>query len=260
MRLLQKFYQAAYYIKYWLYKVNAHSLHTPALFRLYTQVIQGKIQPKPEIEKLRLRLLRGKEEIHVTELGAGSSVSRHTSRRLSSIARYSTTPLKFSLLLQRLILHVKAKNVVELGTSLGINTAYLATAYPGIKVVTFEGCANTAAIAKINFSALGLNNIEVIEGNLDETLQQYPFSKVDLAYLDANHRLEPTLRYVEMLLPYLSDSGVIILDDIHWSKEMHQAWNILKQDTRFTVKLDLFEAGLLIADKNWQTQHMALHY
>lgn len=241
-------YQLLAYIKYWLLSVNEHSLHSPFLYKFYTEVVKGKPHTQdPAIEKLREQLLRNETIIEIEEMGAGSRVNSSNTRKISEIAKHSATPTRFSLLLSRIIQQFDFKGIVELGTSLGLNTAYLAKSHEQIQVTTFEGSGTIAELALQHFEQLGLSNIEVVMGNIDQTLELWlaTSTKIDLAYLDANHRYEPTIRYFELLLPKMNQQGIIILDDIHWSKEMNQAWNELKNHPQVSLSIDLFEGGIL---------------
>ena len=88
----------------------------------------------------------------------------------------------------KLISDFECKNIIELGTSFGINTMYMAT-NSRVKVHSFEGCPNTAAIAQKNFDELGYSNIELIIGNIDETLPQFihqSMDKIDLVLVKEN--------------------------------------------------------------------------
>jgi len=125
----------------------------------------------------------------------------------------------------------KPANVLELGTSLGITTAYLAAANNQSLVTTMEGAGEVAAIARKNFERLNLQNIQIVTGNFDETLspvlQKMP--SIDFAFIDGNHRKAPTLLYFQQLLNHILPSSILIFDDIHWSKEMEDAWKIIQQ-------------------------------
>lgn len=228
--------------------VNEHSLHSPFLYKFYTEVVKGKSNTQDSaIEELRKQLLRNETIIEIEEMGAGSRLNSSNTRKINEIAKHSATPTQFSLLLSRIIQHYNFKKVVELGTSLGLNTAYLAKSNKEVKVTTFEGSGTIAELALQHFEQLGLSNIEVVMGNIDQTLELWlaTSTKIDLAYLDANHRYEPTIRYFELLLPKMNQQGIIILDDIHWSKEMNQAWNDLKHHPQVSLSIDLFEGGIL---------------
>src|SRR5690606_13128357 len=103
---------------------------------------------------------------------------------VSQIAKNSAKPKKYAQLLFRLVNHFAPETIFDLGTSLGITTAYLASARSGATVYSFEGCPETAKLAQENFNGLKLGNIQLIEGNLDETLSETlkKVSKVDFAF------------------------------------------------------------------------------
>ncbi|WP_224995661.1 O-methyltransferase [Cesiribacter sp. SM1] len=259
----QKWFQARAWLQYWLHAVNEHSLQAPFVYQLYQQVVKPPVKRVPEIENLRQRLLASPERLEMHELGAGSSISRSNIRPVSSIARHSLTPVRFSSLLYRLVRHIKARNILELGTSLGINTLYLAIASPSGRIHTLEGCPNTAALAASHFQELNLRNISLHTGNIDEQLPlllEQQLSSVDLAYLDANHTYSATLRYFEWILPHLHDDSVVVVDDIHWSADMQQAWLTLCQHPRVSLSIDLYEAGLLFFRPGLQRQHYVVEY
>jgi predicted O-methyltransferase YrrM len=129
----------------------------------------------------------------------------------------------------RTVNHFRANNIIELGTSLGITTAYLASANLNGNVYTFEGAKQVAAIAKQTFDSLSINNIQVIEGNFDDTLQKQlnKMSCVDFAFVDGNHRKKPTIQYFEQLLEKSTESSVFILTIYTGAKKWKKRGNIL---------------------------------
>lgn len=259
----QKLFQARAWLSYWLEAVNEHSLHPPFAYQLYRQVIRPTAANLPAVEALRQQLLLSPDIIHMRELGAGSSVSNSTSRKVSSIARHSLTPARFSALMYRLVQLSNARTILELGTSLGLNTLYLAAAAPSGVVHTLEGCPQTAALASRNFKTLNAQNIQLHTGNIDELLPpllQNQLQSVDLAYLDANHTYEATLRYFNWLLPHLHPESVVVVDDIHWSPGMQKAWLELCQHPTVSLSLDLFEAGLLFFRPGMHRQHYVVEF
>ena len=243
--------------------MNEHSLHSPFLYPFYTEVVKkdSKIGFE-EIEVLRKSLLQNDEEILIEDLGAGSRISNSNSRKVSQIAKHASTPARFSRLLNRIITHFDYKTIVELGTSLGLNSAYMASAKEDVQLFTFEGSTSIASLAKQNLGELNCLNYQLIEGNIDHTLPQWieNASQIDLAYIDANHRYEPTLRYFELLLPKMTTSGMIILDDIHWSKEMNDAWELLKKHPKVSLSIDLFEAGILFLQPDLMKENYILEF
>jgi len=167
-------------------------------------------------------------------------------------------------LLFRLIQCFEAKIIVDLGTSLGLTTAYLAVATKpyGGQVLTFEGCPQTAAVARQNFKRLGLENVDIVVGNLDETLGPgiAALDPVDFVFFDANHRYEPTIRYFETCLTNSYNDTVFVFDDIHWSEEMEQAWDYIKAHPTVSVTVDLFWVGLVFLRTEQPKQDFVLRF
>ena len=76
--------------------------------------------------------------------------------------------------------------IVELGTSVGISTMYMAAANPNSKVYTIEGEESILAIARNRFKQMGFTNIEPIAGNFDVQLPELikRISTIDFAFID----------------------------------------------------------------------------
>lgn len=256
-------FQVLAYISYWLKAVDEHSLHSPFLFNLYLDVIKEDSDLGfHKIENLRSELLASEKSFHFEDLGAGSRVNSGEERKVSEIAKHSSTPAKFSRLLYRFIQHFGYSEVLELGTSLGLNSLYMAQASPEVQVLTFEGISEISDLARKNFQQMGASNIHMVEGNIDLTLADKiaQLKKIDLAYIDANHRYEPTLKYYELIQPKISQHGMIVIDDIHWSKEMSEAWLVLKTKAEVTLSLDLFEAGILFFNPNLKKEDYIIKF
>ncbi len=253
-------------MKHLLRAGDAHSIHSPFVYNLYTQVIKSKNKKYSdfqEIELLRKRLLQRKDEIEILDLGAGSRRNKSNRRRIGEIAKNAEKPEKFGQFFYRLTQYLQPKSVLELGTSLGITTAYFAKALPQAKIVTMEGCPETARLAETNFSELGLKNTSVVVGNIDHTLPDFlkqNDQKLGLAFFDANHRFEPTVRYFNDALPYVADDSVFIFDDIYWSEEMTAAWEQIKAHPQVTVTVDLFWVGLVFFRKEQAREDFVLRF
>lgn len=257
--MADKFFQIRSFFSYWLDAVDEHSLHSPFLFDFYINVIKKKPYETgvEHIEKLRQKLLADNRKFKTTDLGAGSN----TSKTIAAIAHSSLSPIRYSNLYARIIHHFKAQSIVELGTSFGINTLYLALEKDSY-VTTFEGSPEIADIAKLTFEFSGNKNIQIIEGNLDITLPAYLQSirKIDFALMDANHRFEPTMNYFESMLPKTKEKSVVVVDDIHYSSEMEKAWQKLKNHKLVYGSIDLFRCGILFFDPSLNKQHVILQF
>ena len=233
------------------------------MFGLYTSVVRhtGTFRAYAPVEDQRQQLLNSTARISVTDFGAGSHTGAGQLRRVADIARTAAKPPNLAQLLFRLVNYFRPATILELGTSLGLTTAYLAAADSRHRVITFEGCPNVAAIARETFATLHLSNIDIVEGNIDHTLPPTLLAlpaPLDFAFFDGNHRYEPTLRYFEHCLKHRTDNSVFVFDDIHWSAEMELAWEAIKAHPEVTVTVDLFYIGLVFFRKNQPKQHFSL--
>lgn len=223
---------------------------------------KGSKECYEEIESIRSLLLKNKTKIHVNDFGAGSAVIKTRNRVVADIASSSLKPVKYAQLLHRIAAYYHHNNIVELGTSFGVTAAYLAKS--GAEMLnTFEGSEAIAEMARDNFKLLDLQNIRVIEGNIDDTLTDFlcTSAKIDMAFIDGNHRKVPTLRYFQELKPSCHKYSVLIFDDIHWSKEMEAAWTEIKNDSAVTLSIDLFFIGLVFFRNEFKIkQHFTIRF
>jgi len=239
------------YLKYWLTAANGkgHGVHSPFVFEFITNVLNDKREFDcfHYIESLREALKTNNAEINVPDFGAGSRMQLNNKRSISAIAKSSLKPKKYSQLLFRIAHYYKPALILELGTSLGITTSYLSFANPDAAIITMEGAPEVASVAKNNFNSLNLSNIKIVEGNFDETLSSVigERSSVDFAFIDGNHRKQPTLNYFHQLIKLSTPSTIFIFDDIHWSREMEEAWNEIQQHPSVTLTIDLFFIGIV---------------
>ena len=244
---------------------KGHGVHSPFVFEFITKVLNDKrpFAAYEQVEQLRQQLLDDRTVLAVEDFGAGSAINKTNSRSVADIARHAVKSKKYAQLLFRIVSHYQSVHILELGTSLGISTAYMAMANPRATVVTGEGSKAIASQALHNFGQLGLQQVQLVQGNFDDTFPQLlaKLPAVDLAFIDGNHRLEPTVRYFEQLLPAINDHSIIILDDIHWSEGMEQAWQQVKDHPAVTLSIDLFFIGLVFFRKDFKVkQHFSVRF
>jgi len=224
-------------------------MHSPFVFDFILNVLnnKNKYQPPQEIEQLRKELLSDKRRIEIKEMGAGSRTSSSNERVVRQIAKSALKSKRLAQVLYRLVRHYQPKTVVELGTSLGITTSYLSKANPSGSIITIEGNEPVASIAKENFRKLSITNVQLLQGNFDTVLPLAidQLSSIDLAYIDGNHRRQPTMDYFHQFLPKLHHQTILVFDDIHWSEEMEQAWKEIKTHPSVQYTIDIFFLGFV---------------
>lgn len=256
------------YLQYFITASNGkgHGVHSPFVFDFIQRILNDdrSFYAFEWIENVRNNLKTDKRVITIEDFGAGSRVAKTKQRTIQQIAASSLKPKKYSQLLFRIVDYYQPKYILELGTSLGITTAYLANANKNAQVITLEGAKEVAAIAKQNFESLHLTNVSLVEGNFDETLQEVikvKMPKVDFAFIDGNHRRVPTLKYLDDLLPALHEYSCVVFDDIHWSREMEEAWELIKAHPKVTLTIDLFFIGVVFFRKAQKVkQHFAIRH
>jgi len=265
--LYNRFQLAKKYLHYYLTASNSkgHGIHSPFVFDFIKSVLNDKTvytdyQP---IEQKRKALLKDSSVIEVEDFGAGSSVIKTNKRAVAAIAASSLKPKKYAQLLYRMVKYYKPEIILELGTSFGITTAYLASANTTCKVFTCEGSTAIASIAKQNFETLQLNNVQLTKGDFVQTLSPLlaKLHTIDLAFIDGNHQKEPTLDYFAKLLDCSTQNTILVFDDIHWSSEMEEAWNAIKQHPAVTLTIDLFFIGIVFINPDFKIpQHFSIRF
>lgn len=239
-----------------------YGIHSPYLFYIARALVpeSSPYYCFDKVEALRQRLLRCRDKVVVKDFGTG----RSGERRVCDIARKSLKDRRSAQFLFRLANFVGAERIVELGTCLGVTTAYLALPHPEAEVVSFEGSEVLAKIAKEGWNELGVKNIEQVVGNIDDTLPQWVDNEenepVDLIFIDANHTGEALLRYFEMLLPVMSEQTVVVVDDIRYSRSMYAGWQKIVNHECVTATMDLGEMGLVFMRKHWRKQTYKIRF
>ena len=252
------------YIKHRFKSKTRHGVHSPFAYRLIDKVIYD-FHAKPDydkIEELRAELLKDERIINITDLGAGSHVNNNKQKQVNTLAKNLLKPAKLAQLIHRLAADQAPHNIIELGTCLGLTTAYLASAAPDAQVISIEGCPETAAIAEENLSGLRITNAGILVGNFDKLLPEVIalLPQLDFVFIDGNHRKDATLNYFKWCLPNLSENSIMIFDDIYWSSGMKEAWNEIKAHPEVTVTIDLFWIGLVFVRKGQAKEDFSIKF
>lgn len=254
-------YQIISYLKFLFRSTNQHGVHSPFVYGLVTRCFYDKrtYSGYELISRYRKTLLKNTSSIEVKDFGAGSRVFRSTQRRVSDIARTAGISKKRARLLNRMVRYLRIENALEIGTSVGIGSVAMA-AENTVRVTTLEGCPATAEIARENFNAFGFESIISKVGEFNELLNDPDIlaSSYDLIYFDGNHQKQASIDYFETLLPLAHNDSVFIFDDIHWSPEMTEAWEIIKAHPSVKVSIDTFFWGMVFFRKEQEKQHFII--
>ncbi len=259
-------YRASVYFNYITKRRSIQYIHSPFLFTLMQEVFDDSRDKWPRffstIEDQRKKLMVNDQKIEFEDFGAGADKVEGVQRvSINTIAKRSLKQAKYARFLYRLAKYTHSKNIVELGTSLGITTSYLASV-EGSNIYTVEADKNIQKIANQNWDQLSQANIFSYSFDLNEkwSLLSSETDLIDLLFIDANHRKEAMMRYYFQALPYIHQRSVVVFDDIYWSEETQQAWEILKGREEVTLSFDIFQMGVLFFDKNLSKEDFTLKY
>jgi predicted O-methyltransferase YrrM len=254
------------YLQYQITSKDKYRIHSPFVFKLLTEVIRNNqhYDDYDDIERLKNDVLKQKSMVEYTDFGARSGNNNYTTRLIpiGKIVKTSAILKKNGRLLYRLILSRQPKTILELGTSTGFSTMYMARANPEAQIYTIEGCASVAEKARSNFQNIGISNVELSIGNFNHVLPKIlkRIDKLDFLLIDGNKRMKPTLNYFEQCLSKAGNDSVFVIDDIHWSDEMENAWEYIRKDPRVTVTVDLFSTGLVFFRKESEKQNFSIRF
>lgn len=259
-------FQIKSYLKFLWNSKNEHAVHSPFVFNLLTKCFYDrKIKPEYAIlSAYRKSFLQNKNTIKVTDFGAGSKVFKNNTRQISKIAKTAGISAKRAQLLFRVTTYFKPNTILEIGTSLGLATSALALGNPKAKVITLEGCPETAAVATKGLQQFNCDNVASVVTEFESYFKGLELDlktttrKFDLIYFDGNHSKEATLAYFDFLLPTISNDTVWIFDDIHWSSEMEEAWEIIQNHPKVKVTIDTFQWGLVFFRYEQEKEHFII--
>jgi predicted O-methyltransferase YrrM len=259
-------YRVSTWLKHYLtaWNTGGEGVHSPYLFEWVRMVMSDKHAYRvwEDIESVRARMLVSDQVVEFVDYGSGvgrKGEGAKGEKRVKDIAKGSLARAKYAQMLFRLVNWLghqlreenRGLTIVELGTSLGVTTAYLAGVDTRDKVYTYEGCEAVAKIAKENWNVLGMNNISCLVGPIDAEQLRGGLGYIDVAFVDANHTYEASMRYFDVLAQKVHEKSVVVMDDIHHSEEMERAWKEICADERVTSTIDLYQMGLVFFDKHY---------
>ena len=199
------------------------------------------------IEGERKRLLSLNEPLNDGSLGLAGLHDHEASIRDACLVSKPSKPALMLFLFTRVI---KPRNVIELGTNVGISSAYIGA---GLKlneqngrITTLDASPYRQRLAKEVHDNLGLDNVSYVNGLFSDKLGPAleELGSIDLAFIDGHHQYQPTLDYFEEIFQFSTSDTVFVFDDIRWSQDMEKAWSRIQADDRLGLIVDLFSMGI----------------
>jgi len=239
------------------------AVHPPFAYAFIREVVFGRGPAGLErIEDLRKSMLRNRNKIDVSDLGAGSKRLGPERRSLCRLVKHTAVSRKKGQLLARMVRYFQFPLIIELGTGTGISGLYLAMSNPGSRVLSCEGSAAIADLARSNFRKLNVTNVNVHQGAflqwLPGVLKNPPENL--LLFLDGDHRGERLYEYFSIIVESGCTKSVIVLDDIHWSGDMYRAWKKILERREISMSLEIHNTGIIFLGYTIQKDHFVINF
>lgn len=254
------------YLRFLIKSKTRYTIHSQFVYKFINEVLRDKTKYEDyyKLWAYRNKITSRSDIIETVDFGSGAGKSAYSTKymqygKLASLRSHSKKELEF---LYRIAYQYKPEVILELGTSAGISTVYLSKASTQSRIITMEGCANLVSEANTSLQSFGVSNVEMYTGNFDNNLQGVldKETKLDMVFFDGNHRKDPTLRYFNQCMELSNENTIFVFDDIHWSKGMEAAWEIIKKDERVSVTIDIFWFGICFFRKGIEKQDFIIRY
>ena len=122
-------------------------VHSPFVFNLITKVIEEKCSYYSFYD-----------------------IGKRKTRSISEIVKRESIRPKHGALLFRLANYFKSKNILQIGTTMGLSTLYLTSYATGLRCIALENVPEFATIARQAFAKEGRNPIDLRIGNYKDLL------------------------------------------------------------------------------------------
>lgn len=250
------------FFKYYVGADTIYNIHSPFVFEFMIDVLDTKKEyyVYNALEHERKLLLSNKSTINITDHGAGSKTNSQLTRTIMDIAKNVVSNKNKCRILFNLVNKFGPRNILELGTSLGIATMYMSKASHKSTIYTIEADPAIYKLALTLFERNQMKNIIATNNTFENALSSIldKIEVVDLAFIDGNHSYEATMYHYTLLKARSSQDTILVFDDIYWSDEMMQAWNKIKADKDVTCTIDIFDLGFVFFKKEIEKQNFKL--
>lgn len=239
---------------------KGHGIHSPFVFKFVQDVLNSKEQTANKAEQLRRVLLKSDFSITYNDYGAGSGKVKQGKARLRDMVKsFSVSPSE-GVFLQHLVDFVMPNEVIELGTSLGFSTMYLASANAKPVIHSVEGNNDSARLAIRHFQQTRHHNIKVYVSSFDDFLNSQACQALQpgMVYIDGNHTYSATLKYFNYFKKQIASGGSLVINDIYWSPEMYKAWCDITTSKDAIITIDLFNFGVVFFREGAIKQHFKI--
>ena len=131
----------SFYLKFLFQGTNKYNIHSPLVHDMIENILDNSIKyycfcRYRTCEKFAFKT---KEVIKLKDLGVGSKSIKSSTSTINILTKKVQSRAEKAQILFRIAIFFQKKNILEIGTSFGLTTAYLSNANKNGKVTTIEG-------------------------------------------------------------------------------------------------------------------------
>lgn len=235
---------------------NGHGVHSPLAYDLCVALSATKRNAELQCQNLKALRFKLKSDSQVLQdggYGAGSKVFKSEFRAVKHITRWGISSHSKARILFQLIRFFNPERVLELGTSIGLTTLYLASAQYPRPVHSVEANAAYFEFAKrLHAQHISKLNILFFHSTFETFLNANP-DVYDFIFIDGAHDYHTTVKLFEYFNLHQGPRQVLVFDDIYWSPQMTKAWKHITENATGHLVLDAFSIGIVIKNDNLRT-------
>lgn len=191
---------------------------------------------------------KNKEKIIFQDPGTFGKVVRST---IHEVFRRTTKPYQQACKIAFLAHFIRARNILELGTAFGTTSLVIKLINPESNILTVEGVRELFILAQQTFYEGGIE-IELLNMHFHEAIDRFEQEKrtFDFVFLDGHHEPVSSEKYLNKLIPLMSEKSIILIDDIFYNKAMYTWWKTFFPEN-FAIKITTWDAGILIKNHDF---------
>lgn len=238
-----------------------YSVHSPFVFNLITKVIEerGAFYCFDDIERIRKRLLQDNRTITYPDPHKKGELKKATIARI--VKKEAISPKKGALLF-RLANYFKPRNILQVGSSLGLSTLYLSSYATGLNCISIEPLREWASISQWVYEEAARTAVDLHVGEPRELLPGCLQEIKTLDFVFFNNRDEQidTLGLFSTCMPYANEHTLFVIDGINKNKRMRTVWNEIIRHPEVTVTIDLRTSGLVFLNKKLHKRNYKIYF
>ncbi len=238
--MIKKLLHAIQYIKFYLSASNSkgHGTHSPLVYHFITEILNDtrNFYAYQDIDIVKKQLLSDNRKLNF--LGKETSVASFMKEAI---------PTKYNKLLFRMVAYYKPNYIIEVGSSLGITTAYLASPEKRNLVQTIETNLELGVIASETLSSLALPNTTQSKGSLKEVVSK--LSERTFGFILINHANWESEELAQHLLDFVEEDAIVIFVEINKNLQTKLFWDNLIYQQNKTISVTLFYFGIIFLKK-----------